>query len=80
MKILHVFNVFHPLAGGTADLMCKLTSALAQRGHDVTIFGPDSFRIFWKDGKCPPDPKNESIAIMKYLEEEGFLEESRKEN
>lgn len=44
MKILHVFNVFYPLAGGTVDLMSKLTRTLAQRGHEVAIYTSD-FRL-----------------------------------
>ncbi len=42
MKILQVFDLFSlPHGGGTVDLLYKLSRALAQRGHKVTIYTSD---------------------------------------
>ena len=41
MKILHVFDFFSPHGGGTVDVIYKLSRALAQRGHEVTIYTSD---------------------------------------
>lgn len=41
MKILHVFDFFSPHGGGTVDVLYKLSKALAQRGHEVTIYTSD---------------------------------------
>jgi len=41
MKILHAFVVFSPYGGGTVDLLYKLSKALTQRGHKLTIYAGD---------------------------------------
>ena len=41
MRILHVFDFFSPHGGGTVDVLYKLSKALAQRGHEVTIYTSD---------------------------------------
>ncbi len=42
MKILQLFAFFSlPHGGGTVDLVYKLSRALAQRGHEVTIYTSD---------------------------------------
>ena len=41
MKILHVFDFFSPHGGGTVDVVYKLSRALVQRGHEVTIYTSD---------------------------------------
>lgn len=41
MKTLHVFSQFSPHAGGSADLIYKLSKALAWRGHEVAIYTSD---------------------------------------
>lgn len=44
MKILYVFDFFSPYGGGTVSVLHELTKALAQRGHEVTIYTSD-FRL-----------------------------------
>jgi len=41
MRILHLFDFFSPYGGGTVDLVYKLSSAMAQKGHDVAIYTSD---------------------------------------
>ena len=42
MKILHLFDFFSPAGGGgTVSLLYKVTQALAQRGHEVSIYTSD---------------------------------------
>jgi glycosyltransferase involved in cell wall biosynthesis len=41
MKILHVFDIFSPHGGGTAESIRKLSLALVKRGHEVTIYTTD---------------------------------------
>jgi glycosyltransferase involved in cell wall biosynthesis len=41
MKILHVFDFFSPHGGGTVSILYKLTKALAQKGHQVTLYTSD---------------------------------------
>ena len=41
MKILKIFSFFSPHAGGTTALMYKLSIALVQRGHKITIYASD---------------------------------------
>ena len=38
MKILQLFEFFSPHGGGTVDVIYKLSRALTQRGHEVTIY------------------------------------------
>lgn len=42
MKILHVFDLFSPYGGGTTAIIQKISRALTQKGHEVTIFTSDS--------------------------------------
>jgi glycosyltransferase involved in cell wall biosynthesis len=44
MKILHLLDIFSPYGGGTTALLSQLLRALAQRGHDVTLYTTD-FRL-----------------------------------
>jgi glycosyltransferase involved in cell wall biosynthesis len=44
MKILHLLDIFSPYGGGTTVLLSQLLRALAQRGHDVTLYTTD-FRL-----------------------------------
>jgi glycosyltransferase involved in cell wall biosynthesis len=41
VKILHIFDFFSPYGGGTVDVIYKLSRALAQRGHEQTIYTSD---------------------------------------
>ncbi|MFH1382049.1 MAG: glycosyltransferase, partial [Chloroflexota bacterium] len=41
MKILQQFDFFSPQGGGTADLIYRLSGALAQRGHEVVVYTSD---------------------------------------
>lgn len=41
MRILQVIDYFSPHGGGLVDLVNKLSKALAQRGHEVTIYTSD---------------------------------------
>jgi glycosyltransferase involved in cell wall biosynthesis len=41
MKILHVFDFFSPPGGGTIDVIHKLSRALAEKDHEVTIYASD---------------------------------------
>lgn len=41
MKILQVFDYFSPYGGGTVDAIYKLSRALAQNGHKITIYTSD---------------------------------------
>jgi glycosyltransferase involved in cell wall biosynthesis len=41
VKILQAFDLFTPHGGGTVDLVYKLSQALAQRGHEVTVYTSD---------------------------------------
>jgi len=41
MKILQLFDFFSPHGGGTVDVIFKLSRALIQRGHEVTIYTSD---------------------------------------
>jgi glycosyltransferase involved in cell wall biosynthesis len=41
MKVLHVFDFFSPPGGGTVDVLFKISRALAQKGHEVTIYASD---------------------------------------
>jgi len=38
MKILQALDLFCPAAGGTADVMHRLSQALTDRGHEVTVY------------------------------------------
>src|SRR4030042_1931989 len=41
MKILQIFDFFSPHGGGTVDVIYKLSQALIQKGHEVTIYTSD---------------------------------------
>ena len=41
MRILQLFDLLSPYGGGTVDLIFRLSRALAQKGHQVTIFTSD---------------------------------------
>lgn len=41
MKILHAFDFFSPQGGGTPEVISQTTRALAQKGHDVSIYASD---------------------------------------
>ena len=41
MKILHVFDYFSPLAGGTVSVLHNLTRGMVRSGHQVTIYTSD---------------------------------------
>jgi len=41
MKILQVIDSFSPSAGGTASVACRLSQALSQRDHEITLYTSD---------------------------------------
>jgi len=41
MKVLQLFDFFSPSGGGTVDLIAKISRALAERGHEVTLYTSD---------------------------------------
>jgi len=41
MKVLQLFDFFSPSGGGTVDLVAKISRALAERGHEVTLYTSD---------------------------------------
>jgi len=41
MRILQLFDFFSPHGGGTVDVIYKLSRALIQRGHEITIYTSD---------------------------------------
>jgi glycosyltransferase involved in cell wall biosynthesis len=41
MRILHVFDFFSPHGGGTVDVLNQLMPAMAQKGHEVTLYAGD---------------------------------------
>ncbi|MDP2932051.1 MAG: glycosyltransferase [Chloroflexota bacterium] len=41
MKILHVFDRLSPHTNGTSHVLYQLAKALAERGHEVTIYTTD---------------------------------------
>ncbi len=54
MKILHAFVfIGRAVGGGTTDLVAKLASAQARRGHEVTIYASD-FRVAPGDLEAVP--------------------------
>ena len=45
LRILHLSEFFHPVIGGAEQVVLRLASGMAVRGHQVTVFTSDSSRI-----------------------------------
>jgi colanic acid biosynthesis glycosyl transferase WcaI len=49
MKLLVVTNLFHPDRGGGASVFSDMCFALAQRGHEVTVYGAYPYYPEWQN-------------------------------
>lgn len=61
MRVLHVVQLYHPVASGAARYFAEAGARLAREGHEVTVLATDAHDLehLWMPGKRRVDPAEE---------------------
>jgi glycogen(starch) synthase len=71
MNILHVVQLYYPVASGAARYFAEIGERLAGEGHHVTVLTTDAYDLehFWAPGKrrvAPPEETHNGVQIVRF--------------
>lgn len=70
MNIVHIVQLYHPVATGSARYFIEISARLAAEGHHVTVVATDAYDLehFWMAGKRrsePPEELHRGVRIVR---------------
>ncbi len=70
MNILHIVQLYYPVATGSARYFIEIGQRLAREGHRVTVLATDAYDLehFWAAGKRraePPEEQHHGVRIVR---------------
>jgi glycosyltransferase involved in cell wall biosynthesis len=71
MNILHVVQLYYPVASGAARYFAEVGERLAREGHHVTVLSTDAYDLehFWASGKrrvVQPNEIHNGVEILRF--------------
>ncbi|HEX9440605.1 MAG TPA: glycosyltransferase, partial [Roseiflexaceae bacterium] len=71
MNILHIVQLYYPVASGAARYFAEIGERLAREGHRITVLATDAYDLehFWAPGKRrveQPDEVHNGVRIVRF--------------
>lgn len=71
MKVLHIVQLYHPVASGAARYFVEIGERLAREGHGVTVLATDAYDLehLWAAGKRrveQPEELHRGVRIVRF--------------
>ncbi len=69
MNIVHVVQLYHPVATGSARYFAEIGARLVAEGHQVTVLTSDAYDLehFWMAGKRRAEPREEMYGGVRIV-------------
>src|SRR5690242_19854677 len=71
MRVLHIVQLYYPVASGAARYFVEIGERLAREGHQVTVLATDAYDLehFWAPGKRrvdQPEEMRSGVQIIRF--------------
>src|SRR5206468_8900613 len=71
MHVLHIVQLYHPVATGAARYFAEIGERLAREGHRVTVFATDAYDLeyLWTPGRRrvdQPEENHHGVRILRF--------------